>query len=316
MPTRRHLRTWGDVMRVRPWEGPADTTKMQQLAVRLWPRGPHAGGVGWEAAIEQLPGETVLAEDGGVVVGWAGLSGGELVLQADPASAEAARTLVGWAVEAAGSQELTVAVFDGDEAACSAVSEAGFVRRPDAAPVVGMFRAAGPGRASLPEGYQIRSVRDGELDARVQVHRAAWRPATLPWAAGSQPTIAPEATSRFTAANYDQVRRTWLYEQSRDLVVEAPGGTLAACCIAWWDPAVRCAEIEPLGVVPGHRGKGLAGAMCLEVASQVDALGGDQVFINVGPRSDYPAPAGAYLKAGFEVRSRARIYQRSAASMT
>lgn len=83
--------------------------------------------------------------------------------------------------------------------------------------VVGMFRSASPRRAVLPEGYKIRSVGDEELDARVQAHRAAWRPATLPWAAGCRPTISPEATSRFTAAHYGQVRRTWLYEQSQDL---------------------------------------------------------------------------------------------------
>jgi GNAT superfamily N-acetyltransferase len=300
-------------MLVRPWAGPADTTAMQQLAVRLWPRGPHAGGVGWEAAIEQLPDETVLAEDGGGVAGWAGLSDGEVVLHADPASAEVARTLTEWAVDAAGCRDLTAAVFDGDETIRHAVAGAGFAPDADAEPVTGMFRSASPRRAVLPAGYKIRSVRHEELDARVQMHRAAWRPATLPWPVGSQPAISPEATSRFTAAHYGQVRRTWLYEQSRDLVVEAPDGTLAACCIAWWDPAAGCAEIEPLGVVPGHRGKGLAGAMCLEVAAQVAALGGEQVFINAGPRPDYPAPAGAYLKAGFEVRSRARIYRRSAA---
>lgn len=94
-------------MIVRPWAGPADTTAMQQLAVRLWPRGPHAGGVGWEAAIEQLPDDTVLAEAGGEVAGWAGLGDGEVVLHADPASAEAARTLTEWAVETDRRRDLT-----------------------------------------------------------------------------------------------------------------------------------------------------------------------------------------------------------------
>src|SRR4029077_12028659 len=75
-------------MRVRPWEGPAGTTAMQQLASRLWPRGPHPGGVGWDAAVEQLPDETALAVIGRRVAGRAGLSGGDLVVQADPASAE------------------------------------------------------------------------------------------------------------------------------------------------------------------------------------------------------------------------------------
>jgi len=82
-----------------------------------------------------------------------------------------------------------------------------------------------------------------------------------------------EATSTFTASHYDQALRTWLYDEGRDRVVEAPHGTLAACCIAWWDPAVRCAEIKPPGIVPEHRRRGLAAAMCIEVIAQVEALG-------------------------------------------
>jgi GNAT superfamily N-acetyltransferase len=282
---------------------------MQQLASRLWPRGPHAGGLGWEAASEQLPHDLVLAGEDGVA-GWAGLTLGELVLQADPASPEAARVLVEWAVQVAGGAEMTVTVFDGDEVVRSAVTKAGFVRRPAAGTVVGMFRDASPDGAVLPAGYRIRSVRDGELGARVEAHRAAWRPAALPWPAEVPPTASPEATSRFTASHYEQVRRTWLYDRTRDLVVEAPDGSLAACCIAWWDPAVRCAEIEPLGVAPEHRRRGLATAMCMEVAAQVTALGGNQVFINVGPRLDYPAPAATYVTVGFEIVNRGHIYHR------
>jgi hypothetical protein len=53
---------------------------MQQLASRIWPHGPHAGGLGWEAASDQLPGELILAGDGDGVAGWAGITDGELVL--------------------------------------------------------------------------------------------------------------------------------------------------------------------------------------------------------------------------------------------
>lgn len=282
---------------------------MQRLASRLWPRGPHAGGLGWEAASGQLPREIALAGDDGLA-GWAGLTAGELVLQADPASPEAARALVEWAVQLADGAEMTVTVFDGDEVVRSAVTAAGFARRAGAMPVVGMFRDASPAGAVLAAGYRVRSVHDNEFDARVEVHRAAWRPATLPWPGEVPPAASPTATSRFTAAHYAQVRRTWLYDQGRDLVVEAPDGTLAACCLAWWDPAARCAEIEPLGVVPEHRRSGLATAMCMEVAAQVAALGGDQVFINTGPRPDYPAPASTYLTVGFELVNRGHVYHR------
>jgi predicted GNAT family acetyltransferase len=91
-------------------------------------------------------------------------------------------------------------------------------------------------------------------------------------------------------------------------VVEASDGSLVACCIAWFDPATGVAAIEPLGVVPEHRGRGLAGALCLAVATRVTDLGGLEVFINTGPRSEYPAPARAYAKVGFDRFSRGRSY--------
>jgi GNAT superfamily N-acetyltransferase len=299
-------------MKVRSWAGLTDTAAMQQLASRRWPHGPHAGGVGWAAAIGQLADQIAVVDGGasGGVTGWAGLTGGELLLQTDPAFPAAAQLLVDWAVQATAAAGLTVTVYDGDDAARPALAGAGFGPQPDAAPVLAMFRDASPVGPKLPDGYRVRSVRDDELAARVAAHRAAWRPATLPWPDGTAP-VSPDLTSRFTAEHYEQVRRTWLYDQSRDLVVEAPDGTLAACCIAWWDPAARCAEIEPLGVLPGHRRLGLATAMCMAVAAQVAALGGDQVFINTAPRADYPAPAATYLAAGFTVTSLGGSYSRS-----
>ena len=108
-----------------------------------------------------------------------------------------------------------------------------------------------------PEGYRIRCMRIGEEAARVGVHRRAWRPASLPWPPEVDVSgISPAATSRFTAEHFQLLRRTWLYRQDLDLVVEAPDGALAGCCTVWWDPKVGCAEVEPLGVVPRYRRKG------------------------------------------------------------
>ena len=108
-----------------------------------------------------------------------------------------------------------------------------------------------------PEGYRIRCMRIGEEAARVGVHRRAWRPASLPWPPEVDVSgISPAATRRFTAEHFQLLRRTWLYRQDLDLVVEAPDGALAGCCTVWWDPKVGCAEVEPLGVVPRYRRKG------------------------------------------------------------
>jgi GNAT superfamily N-acetyltransferase len=305
-------------MRLQAWRGPEDTEAMQRLARRCWPRGWHPGGIGWSGATDQLPAKVALAVDAdGGIAGWAGVAGGSVSLQADPDSQDAAEGLIKWAVAVAPAGELTVEVFDGDETVRAAVAEAGFVPAPDADPVGGMFRAVGSGpgesevRAGRPDGYRVRSVRAGEEDARVEVHRQAWRPATLPWPGDPPPSVTADTTSRFTAALYAQVRATWLYDPAFDLVVEAPDGSLAACCIAWWDPVIGCAEIEPVGVVPEHRRRGLAGAMCRQVIEQVRAAGGRQVFINVAPKPAYPAPAQTYLAAGFDFEVRGQLYRRS-----
>ena len=134
----------------------------------------------------------------------------------------------------------------------------------------------------------------------------------MPWPGERPASATPEATSRFTMADYEQCRRTWLYDQSRDLVIEAPDGSLAACCILWWDPATGAAEIEPLGVVPAHRRRGLATALCAAAGSLVAGLGGDEVHINTAPSPAYPAPAQTYLSAGFELRRRGEYLTRPA----
>jgi len=48
----------------------------------------------------------------------------------------------------------------------------------------------------LPDGYLVRSADDG--DDLLGVHRAAWRPADLPFAPGCAPPFDPHATSSLT----------------------------------------------------------------------------------------------------------------------
>ena len=300
---------------IRAWGGPQDTPAMQELASRRWPAGPHAGGVGWAAAIEQLGDQIVLAERDEAIVGWASLSSGELQIAADRNDNAAAEAMLSWALDAASDTDLTLAVADGDEVVRSAALAAGFAPVSGAKPGRGMVHAADADRLvrpALPAGYTIRSVEDGEEAARVECHRAAWLPRLLPWPPGDRPPIPADATSRFTARHYEEVRRTWLYDQSLDLVVVAPDGTFAGCCIAWYDSATRSAEIEPLGVIAEHRRRGLAGSLTLDVVARIAGRGGTEVFINSDPGHDYWVPSAAYAKAGFRAIDRTRPYRRAA----
>jgi ribosomal protein S18 acetylase RimI-like enzyme len=309
-------------LELRGWEGADDTTAMQRLASRFWPFGLHPGGLGWAAAGGQLA-DPIVLEASRTPAGWAGIDrnhgdgGGELHVQADPGRPEVAKALLDWGMEVGG-DKLRIAVANGDDALAAVVETAGFAPDPDTGPLVGpqqgMFHPAVSQRPDLPPGYGVRSVRDGELEARVECHREAWRPAAMPLSPEALATIAPDATSRFTMDFYGRVRTTWLYDQSFDLVVEAPDGSLAACCIVWWDPAIKVAEIEPLGVVPAHRRLGLAGALCTEAESRVAARGGHTVFINSSPDPTYPAPNATYAAAGFELVKRGQALRRKSAT--
>lgn len=83
------------------------------------------------------------------------------------------------------------------------------------------------------------------------------------------------------------------------VVIEAPDGSLAGCCTVWLDATTGWAELEPLGIVPEHRNRGLSKALALDVCRRVGELDGHSVFINCAPLPYYRAPWDAYLKAGF-----------------
>ncbi|MGE0795006.1 MAG: GNAT family N-acetyltransferase [Acidimicrobiia bacterium] len=203
-----------------------------------------------------------------------------------------------------------VQVHDHDGALLAALARAGFVEDGDAPFELDLrLRASSAGPPRVAPGYRVRSAVEG--DDLVGVHGASWRPADLPFAPGHDPPVDPAATSSFDAERLRDVQASAPYDLDLHVVAEAPDGSLAGSCIAWLDPATKVASIEPLGIVAGHRRRGLAGALCLEVARLVAARGGTEVVIH--PRGDaaYPAARGAYLRVGFEPVGRTMVFRRA-----
>ncbi len=274
-PDRRNSRRrrfgLGDTSQIEPQ--PVDShesiTEIQRLASRQWPRGWHPGGLGWALARSQLAEEVAVWRlETGEAGGWAARSvhePGEVMVQVDPSHPEVAEEAITWALQGPPRGAVTCEVYEGDELLASALARRGFAPV-STMPLVGMFRPAG-GKPRGPEGYRIRPIRPGEEATRVEVHRSAWKPSSLPYTDGR--SADPAAESPFNLAKYEAVRETHLYRPELDLVVEAVDGTLAASCIAWYDPLTGCAEIEPMGVVPQHRRRGLGVALCEEVARLV-----------------------------------------------
>ena len=280
---------------------------MQRLASRLWPSGWHPGGLGWGLSRSALAVSVVVAvDDDGSIVGFAGRGGDEIThVQRD--RDDVAEALVAWLLEV--DEKAPITVWDGADATARAVSRAGLTpvgREPWSGMLLDVTAVRDDPRRRV-DGYTIRPIRAEETAARVEVHRAAWKPASLPYVDGR--AVDPAAESSFTAMAYESVRGAWLYDRSLDLVAVADDdGRFAACCIAWFDPATGVCEIEPLGVAPEHRRRGLAIAMCLQVAAIVDERGGASVYINAQPEPGYVASSSAYFAAGFELVERATTY--------
>lgn len=296
-------------MIVRPAE-PADFHGMQELASRVWPSGWHPGGLGWGLPRHALAELLVVAvEDGnGSIVGFAG-RGGDEITHVEHDRDDVAEALVAWLLEADGNAPITV--WDGADSLARSVQRAG-LEPVGREPWSGMLLDVAAVRADdrrFVDGYTIRPVRPEETAARVGVHRAAWKPSSIPYIDGRP--VDPDAESSFTSPAYEAVRGSWLYDRSLDLVAVADDGSFGACCIAWFDPQTGVCEIEPLGVAPAHRRRGLAIALCLEVAHLVGDRGGTRVFINAQPQSGYLASTSAYFSAGFELVERATTYAKA-----
>ena len=303
-------------MELRPAE-PGDVVGMQQLASRVWPSGWHPGGLGWGLSRQALADAVVVAVDANAsesIVGFAG-RGGDEIAHVERGRDDVADALVRWLLTV--DSEGPITVWDGADALARAVERAG-LQSSSRQPWSGMFLDASRVRADprrRVDGYTIRPVRDDELGARVEVHRAAWKPSSIPYIDGR--TVDPAAESSFTPEAYAAVRGAWLYDQGLDLVAVADGdddGRFGGCCIAWFDSATGVAEIEPLGVAPEHRRRGIAVALCLEVARLVSDRGGTVVYINAQPQPGYVASSAAYFAAGFELVERATTYGKGGGS--
>lgn len=197
-----------------------------------------------------------------------------------------------WSVTTDQVEDLTL-IEDGDELVDFAYREDGTEQTSTTPLDRFMTRAATGDVPPPPAGYHVRGVRDEDLVARVEVHRAAWNPHELPWHPDHRPAYPPDARSSHTIEMYQRVRNAWMYDPELDLVAVAPDGSFAGCCIAWLDPRTGAAEIEPLGVTPQHRRRGVAQALCHEATRRVAEAGGQQLIISQWPNPRYPAPAGA-----------------------
>jgi ribosomal protein S18 acetylase RimI-like enzyme len=145
----------------------------------------------------------------------------------------------------------------------------------------------------LPPGYRVRTMAGpDDLPARVEVHRAAFAP------------------SHMTVERYARAMASPHYSLDRDVVIEAPDGSLAAFALAWFDPHAQVGEFEPVGTHPDHRRLGLGLAALQHGLALLHAAGARDVIVFSETANE--ASEALYAAAGFRSLATHRRWAREA----
>jgi len=173
----------------------------------------------------------------------------------------------------------------GPGALTRALLAAGFEPDPDI--WLHMWRPLG-GPLPVPSvAVAVREYRDGDLDARVAVQRAAFPGSSL------------------TPERYRRLREVPGFRPELDLVAERDG-TLTAFCLAWLGPPGGTALLEPAGTHPEYRRLGHARAVITEAFRRLAALGATGVAV-LTPVSNRPA-VGLYRSLDMSAVAERRSY--------
>jgi len=257
---------------------------MQALASRVWsPEARHhPGQLAWSAAYG-LPadlGHGPVASIDGTAWAWAE-SDDWLELCVDPRTPEQVAPLVEWFLDRASGQVATIAL-ETEGHVLAGLRQCGFeeVDRPWFTHHT--LDLAWLPQTSLPEGYSMRAVEPTEHEARAAVHRAAW-----------------SATSKVSGDAYERLMGTPPYRSGLDWVVVDSAGELVASCLVWLDDLTSVAMIEPVGCVPEHRGRGLAGSVSIAALGAARSAGAKTGLVCPRGDDDYPVPQRVYRSIGF-----------------
>lgn len=279
---------------------------MQSMCSRLWSPTSrfHPGQLAWSRHHQPVPARGTTADEaislwreGGDVVGFGWAEAPDwLEAQVDPAYPEVAEELVDWFEEWSDAAAQSVLVMEGDVLE-PALLAAGFVPETDA-PHFAHHVLDLAGLADVPsvEGYRYRHVEPLEAASRAACHAASWS------------DVSP---SRLTTEAYAALMSAWPYRADLDWVAVDAAGEMVASCLVWLDPATGVGLVEPVGCVPAHRGRGLAGAVTLAALHRLRDVGGRLAVVS--PRGDagYPGPRRLYRSLGFRPVARTVTWHRS-----
>lgn len=147
----------------------------------------------------------------------------------------------------------------------------------------------------VPAGFAIRPLAGvAEVDAAVALQRAAF------------------ASESMTVAWRGRLIRLPEYLPALDLIALAPDGRPAAFCLAWLDPEMGVAQVEPMGVHPDFQRFGLGRALLAEMFRRMRACGARRATVET---YSYMEPALAlYTADGFRPVGRMLRYHKAFAA--
>jgi len=315
----------------RPYRGASDLHRIAELVYAFPDRQRHSVDLPYRLsswALETLDNTRLWEDEGGQLAGFAIVQGPwstlDYGLGAEAREAGIEREIIAWGMERAQTIAdrrrkpftLFVEAREGDEERAALAEAHGFeggayevlhlecVLTPDFPPhpnpLPGGEReqtplslsGRGAGGEGLPGGFTIRPLRgDAECQAYVDLHRAAFGTTnmTLEWR--QRTLLMPQ------------------YVPEIDLVIEAPGGRLAAFCINWLSPDRAAGHVEPLGVHPDFHRLGLGSAILNESLRRMAAHGAQTAIVETYGLND--AAHALYESVGFRVRHRYQAYSRT-----
>ncbi len=121
----------------------------------------------------------------------------------------------------------------------------------------------------LPDGFRLISMaEENDIERRREIFGRAFN--------HEDPKEWPSAFA------YCELQKAPDYRKKHDLVIVAPDGTYAACCIVWYNQVDRIGHLEPLGTHPDFRRRGLATAIQQEGLRRLKALGATRMPMTGG----------------------------------
>ncbi|MFG0253210.1 MAG: GNAT family N-acetyltransferase [Phycisphaerales bacterium JB038] len=149
----------------------------------------------------------------------------------------------------------------------------------------------------LPSGFKLRAMQ-GTAEAKqryVETLGAIFPHYAAHWEK-SYPNLSPKQRWKMAVRSTCPRQEAPAYRRELDLCIETSKGALAAVCTFWFDARNELSIIEPMGVVPEHRGLGLSRAIMLEGMRRSRVLGARRV-----DTTSYAEPAHqAYESVGLQ----------------